>query len=740
MGVNIDPNRRLERDKRFKIFLRTISLNWRGITFVVLSVALLVFQWDWFAARTQIWLQALGMLLQIFMAIAFGIMQFVAIFWFLARSRIYWVQPGETGIGFKDYRGNPDVVEVSRRVVTLLRGVRKFKQMGGQMSKGLLLIGPPGTGKSYLAQAIATEAGIPFAYLSAPSLTSMFFGVGNLKVMGLYRKARKMARKYGACVVFIDEIDAIGGARGSSTANTGGGMGMMGGMFGAGSMLLNELLMQMDPPNVEDGWIYKFLRMLGLRTKRAEQPVVFTMAATNLPEVLDKALLRPGRFDRKIIVDLPDYDGRKDVIGYYLAKVRHDPGMSLDRLSQDSIGYSPAEIKFVINEAVASAHFSGRDMITYKDWSAAREFHEWGLRQPIRSMSKEDRRRIAYHEAGHCVAAYHLMPNMPPVKTTIIRHTGFLGVVQMKPIEERHTQVKEEVVSYIRVSLASRAAEELFLGTQMTGVTSDLSQATRLAAAYVGMWGMAGSFYSNLAFGQGVPDGQQKKQIEELLEKEYKVVKRLIKLNERAVHAIAEALIEREELDKDEIDEIIRSQPGRAMRDEDRTRLAFHEAGHCVAMYLLQPDTPPERASIIPDSGSAGFVQPTFEVQYTHSREELLAEIQVCLSSRAAERIFLGTELDGAASDFSKAVRLAEGYFKLGMGGNLVVGQGKNDERVEKLLDDQYKEVARILSENSAAVKIVAEALMERNELAKDEIRELIEQTRGPVGGGVAAH
>ena len=557
MGRSANPGRPHEQSRRSKTFLRTISLNWRGITLTVVGTALLLYNWDWVVEHTAWWLQGLGVLLQIGVAIAFGIMQFVAIFWFLARSRIYWVQPGETGIGFKDYRGNPDVVEVSRRVVTLLRGVKKFKQMGGQMSKGLLLIGPPGTGKSYLAQAIATEAGVPFAYLSAPSLTSMFMGVGNLKVMGLYRKARRQAQKFGACVVFIDEIDAIGGARGAGTS--GGMPGMMGGMFGGGSMLLNELLMQMDPPNVEDGAINKVLRLLGLRTRKAQQPVIFTMGATNLPEVLDRALLRPGRFDRKIQVDLPDYEGRKDIINYYLEKVRHDPNMNLDRLASDTIHYSPAEIKFVVNEAVVSAHFAGRDMITYKDFSAAREFHEWGLRQPIRAMSAEDKRRIAYHEAGHCVSMYLLMPYSPPVKATIIRHSGFLGAVQPKPLEERVTMVREELLADIQVSLASRAAERLYLGTEMTGVRGDLIMATQTAAAYLGIFGMGGSLYSNLAFGETKPDGKQKAQVEKLLDEQYQMVSRLLSDHEEAVHAIARALIEREELDKDEIRDLIES-------------------------------------------------------------------------------------------------------------------------------------------------------------------------------------
>jgi cell division protease FtsH len=210
-----------------------------------------------------------------------------------------------------------------------------------------------------------------------------------MKVMMLYGKARKLARKFGACIVFIDEIDAIGQSRGAKQG-PGIPMGMRGGTFGGGSGLLNELLLQMDPPRVDDGVRNRLLQSMGLRARAAERPAVLTMGATHIPQVLDVALLRPGRFDWRITIDVPDFDGRKEIIQYYLDKVAHDANLSIDRLAHETIGYTPMAIKYLINEAIVFARCDGRDAIEYRDFMLAREMYEWDLREPIRSAGRSD--------------------------------------------------------------------------------------------------------------------------------------------------------------------------------------------------------------------------------------------------------------------------------------------------------------------------------------------------------------
>ncbi|HLI87518.1 MAG TPA: AAA family ATPase [Ktedonobacteraceae bacterium] len=493
--------------------------------------------------------------------IGITILQFVAIFWFVGRPRLYWVLPGETGLGFKDYKGNPVVLEEARRIVRILTGIEEYRQMGGQPVRGLLLSGPPGTGKSYLAQCISTEAGVPFAYASASSFRGMFWGMDVLMVKNLYRKARKYAREYGACVIFIDEFDAIGMSRTSNAgpATMGAGMGSVFG-FGGGTGGLNELLLQMDPPPVEMGWFKKILRMIGLYHSPAQSQPVLTIGATNIPQSLDPALLRPGRFDRQISVQPPTDRYRGEVIEYYLNKVKHDPKISIPALVQRMFDYTPVAIKHVINEAVIIAHFNGRDLVTYQDIVEAQDKHEFGIRMES-DLTPIEKRRLAYHEAGHAVATYYLMERYFPAYVTIHRHSGnglenAEAFASYRPKETIKTQSKEEILADIKVCLASRAVEELFLDVNLSGVTGDLSQATNLAGAYVGACGMDGTFVSvRNNMGINVPNYAER--VEELLQSQYREVKQLFHEHSEALIAVAEALIERDELLAEDIKQLI---------------------------------------------------------------------------------------------------------------------------------------------------------------------------------------
>src|SRR6266576_6823657 len=493
---------------------------------------------------------------QISFALLFGIMQFVAIFWFLVRPRLYWVMPGETGVTFEDYKGNPEVLEAARRIVGLLRGVKELQQMGGSPVRGLLLSGDPGTGKSYLAQCTSTEAGVPFAYASAASFRAMFIGMDVLMIKRLYNKARRLAREYGGCVVFMDEFDAIGMSRSRSGGGT---MAMGGGMFGAmgGTGGLNELLMQMDPPNIETGWFKKILRTLGLSHSRVQAEPVLTVGATNIPDSLDPALLRPGRFDRRIHVAPPTDKYRGEVIVYYLDKVAHDPNISIETLSQRLVNYTPVAIKHVINEAVIIAHFDGREQVVYKDLIEAQDVHEFGLRQ-LSELTAIDRRRLAYHEAGHAVSSYYLMERYFPAYVTIHQRSDLEGAAAFalpRPKESIKTLSKEDVLARIQVSLAARATEELFLDLNMNGVSSDLQQATTNAFAYVGLWGMDGTLASARVV--EVPQTKLDERVEKLLQSQFKAVKNLLQDHKEALIAVAEALIEHDELVAEEIKQLI---------------------------------------------------------------------------------------------------------------------------------------------------------------------------------------
>lgn len=503
-----------------------------------------------------------GFMLQLSFAAAYIIFQFGILFWFLSRPRKYTVTPDDPQIGlsFENYRGQPDLLDHARTTVGILRGVKEFELRGGEMPKGMLLSGAPGTGKTFLAACIAKEANLPFVYIDASSLQGMFVGMTQLMIMKLFRDARGLARKYaepgrrGACILFMDELDSIGQSRGTQT----GGM-FVGGMMGGGSMGLNTLLNQMDSLGelVEDRWRFKILRWFGLiRGPATNKPLVFVIGATNRPEVLDQALIRPGRLDRMLVVHEPDADGRRDIIEHYLSAKRHDPDMPMELLVNDSMGWTPVMIKTIINEALIHAHHDGREFLTYKDWLNAADERAMGLKQPIRSWNLNDRRETAYHEAGHAVAARYLRPSYRISKATIIRRGHALGYVQQKPLEERTSMYARWIETQIMVSLAGHVVENRFLDTLSTGPSSDLMSATRSAVLYVGRFAMGPTKIIVPLPDNQPPIGPVLVAAHELLDQLYEETERLLREKEAAIHHLAKALIERDELIGDELEEV----------------------------------------------------------------------------------------------------------------------------------------------------------------------------------------
>ncbi len=511
----------------------------------------------------------------IFIALILGaavLFEMGSMLWLMARGRSYIIYPHEYDVSFADVRGQEPVVDSVKEVVKLFRGYREFKKIGGFPPHGLLFEGPPGTGKTLLGKAVAGEVGVPFIYTSATGFANMFMGVGNLRVMALFRKAKKFCKQYDGAVIFIDEIDAIGSRGGApSTARTAERGGLLGrterflspgGGLGAG--IVNELLVQMDGMVMPKGFKRHLRRIVRMKPFVPSYNIL-VMAATNRAQALDPALLRAGRFDRKIHVGLPDKEGRTDVISYYLDKVNHRP-LDIEKFAQVTIGYSPARIKNLVNEALILALQDGRDAFTWDDIWQAKLIDEIGLKQPVKYTDRE-KVMTAVHEAGHAVAAHELRADETRIQViTIIKRQEALGLVHSMELEERFSQTKEDVLGDVKVKLAGMAAEEIWFGTSTSGTGGDLHQATLLALQYVGQWGMG----KHLVSYNVIPAGQLGDQISFMLAQEEirdevdsilrqcKVdVLEILRKNRFAVERIRDELLEREELVGDRLEALM---------------------------------------------------------------------------------------------------------------------------------------------------------------------------------------
>ena len=358
---------------------------------------------------------------------------------------------------FEDVAGIEEAKEELEEIIEFLREPRKFSRLGGQIPKGVLLMGGPGTGKTLLARAIAGEAGVPFFSISGSDFVEMFVGVGASRVRDLFEQGKKNA----PCIIFIDEIDAVGRHRGAG----------LGGGHDEREQTLNQLLVEMDGFESNDG--------------------VILIAATNRPDVLDPALLRPGRFDRRVVVPLPDVKGRKGILEVHTRGVVMAEGIDLEKIARGTPGFSGADLRNLANEAALAAASHGKDEVEQEDFELAKDKVMMGSERRSLMLSESEKRDIAYHEAGHAIVA-ELLPNADPVhKVTIIPRGQALGLTQQLPVDERHTYDRDYLMSNITILMGGRAAEEIALERFTTGAGNDIERATSVARKMVCEWGMS---------------------------------------------------------------------------------------------------------------------------------------------------------------------------------------------------------------------------------------------------------
>lgn len=454
-----------------------------------------------------------GQILQTLMYVItamFGIvMQFGLLFWFLSRPKVEIIRPGDdTTVTFDDYWGQPQLVKLVKQWMSLLRDRKEFEKMGGKYISGLLLYGPPGTGKTMLAKAIAGESGMAFISAAGTSFQGMFWGMDILKVLRFSKMARDLARQYGACVAYIDEIDAVGMNRG---AVRGGGVGGMttGGMgMGLGMFALSTLLSQMDGmnnPTRGDKFTRSLYKLFGRRYNPKRNWHVMWMGSTNRPDVLDPALTRSGRLDTKIAVDAPDRTSRRLIIEGYLLKIKHDDTVDVESIVADTNGLTPADISAAITkDAVRLAFFDGRKRVSQKDIDKAFLEQQAGMETPVEEMEEAQRRVLAYHEAGHAVAQYYMMPDQKIIRVTIVKlSTGSQG--HMAPVDtvEQHVRPVMHFAYEIIVAMAGRGAEKVLTGEMFNSVGGDYPMVRSLMYRLV----ETGFFGPPLAGGMGGPLG-----------------------------------------------------------------------------------------------------------------------------------------------------------------------------------------------------------------------------------------
>jgi len=504
---------------------------------------------------------------QILFALFFAIIQFVAIFWFMARSKTEIILPGDPkSLTLADYKGQKMLVKLVKEWISLLSDRSQFQKMGGNFINGLLLYGPPGTGKTMLAKCMAGEAGIAFMSIEGSGFRAMFWGVDVLKMIQFCGKAKTLAREYGACIAYIDEIDAVGASRGGVM-----GGGMMAGMgMGGGSGSLTRLLYEMDGIGEQsrtEKWQARLYRLIGKKPPIRNWHVLY-MGSTNRPDVLDPALTRPGRFDRSLEVSPPDKAGRREIISYYLSKIAHDDTVDIEAIVADTNGATPARIMSAITkDAVRIALFAHKNKVSQRDIDLAFQEQYMGLEQPLEEMEKDQRRVIAYHETGHAIIQHYLMPDQRIVRVSIISRGGALGYMLPVDTKEWHIIPFRRFIADILVSFGGYAAEKVFFGEVFTGSfggpTSDFAHIQRdlEVLAMGGMFGPPiGRSSGTVTTGEGAIRHSQDTMTREK-ERYWKMLEaqaeQILRDHAYEVHTLARTLIERQDLSGKEVVEII---------------------------------------------------------------------------------------------------------------------------------------------------------------------------------------
>jgi len=468
------------------------------------------------------------------------------------KSRARLLTRDRNKITFKEVAGINEAKEEVEEIVEFLKDPKKFQSLGGQMPKGVLLMGPPGTGKTLLAKAIAGQADVPFFSISGSDFVEMFVGVGASRVRDMFEQGKKNA----PCIIFIDEIDAVGRSRFSG----------IGGGHDEREQTLNALLVEMDGFESREG--------------------VIIIAATNRPDVLDPALLRPGRFDRQIVIDLPVLEGREDILKIHAKKFTLDAGADLKRLARGTSGFSGADLANLLNEAALLASRQGKKSVDNSDLDEARDKVRWGRERRSRVLDEEEKKLTAYHESGHAIVLQMVEKKEPLHKITIIpRGTAYLGATMQLPEKDRYTESYIKLKGALTGLMGGRAAEELVIGDITTGAGNDLKQATHLARLMVCNWGMSrelgpqtfGAQEEVLFLGREIARNQDfsedtarriDAEVNKLLKECHQRATDILRTHRDKLDLIAQLLIEKETLDGRDVEEIL--QHGRVLTEEEK--------------------------------------------------------------------------------------------------------------------------------------------------------------------------